>query len=148
MSRHLLNRIVRIEEDISSKVRNLEVIFDQTFSMQPHVNAIVKMFLLSEKARFRSIFSEEECKTVVYTFVISRLDYCNVLLYGIYVKTLHILQRVQNNAALLIMRFGKSEHITPLSPGGAAGGLKSFVLYLYSTLWLCADFLLCNDNQV
>ena len=40
--------------------------------------------------------------------VISKLDYCNVLLPK---KTLHILQWVQNYAVSLILRFGKSEHI-------------------------------------
>ena len=29
-------------------------------------------------------------------------------------KTLHILQRVRNYAARLILRFGKNEHITPM----------------------------------
>ena len=104
------------EVDISSKVRNLGVIFDQTLSMQSHVNAIAKrcFYYLRNIARIRRFLSEEECKVIVHTFVISRLDYCNVLLYGLPGKTLHILQRVQNYAARLIMRFGKSEHITPV----------------------------------
>ena len=46
--------------------------------------------------------------------MISRLEYCNVLLYELPKKTLHILQRVQDYAARLILRFSKSEHITPV----------------------------------
>ena len=42
------------------------------------------------------------------------MDYCNVLLYGLPKKTLHISQRDTNYAVRLILRFSKSEHITPV----------------------------------
>ena len=101
---------------ISSKIKNLGVTFDQTLSMQAHVNTIAKncFYYLRNIARIRRMLSEEDCKAIVHTFVISRLDYCNVLLYGLPKKTLHTLQRVQNYAARLILRFGRSEHITPV----------------------------------
>ena len=97
---------------ISPKIKNLGVIFDQILSMQGHVNTIAKncFYYLKNIPRIRHLLSEEECKIIVHTFVISKLDYCNVLLYGLPKKTLHILQRVQNYA--LILRFSKGEHIT------------------------------------
>ena len=71
--------------------------------------ALIKKFYKKfYKAKICLIFSEEECKIIVHTFIISRLDNCNVpILYGIHGETLYILQRVQNYAARLIMRFVK-----------------------------------------
>ena len=40
-------------------------------------------YYLSNITRIHLILSEEECKIIVHTFVISRLDYCNVIPYGL-----------------------------------------------------------------
>ena len=53
-------------------------------------------------------------KKIVHALVTSRLVYTNVLLYGLHVKTTNVLQRVQNCAARLIMRFGRRDHMTPM----------------------------------
>merc|ERR1712243_219370 len=44
----------------------------------------------------------------------SRIDYCNSLLSGINFSYTHILQRIQNNAARLVMKKKKADHISPL----------------------------------
>lgn len=102
--------------EVSSRIRNLGVTLDQTLSMQTHVNAIAKVcfYHLRNIARIRRRLSDEECKIIVHAYVISRLDYCNVLLYGLPDTTLQILQRVQNYAARMIVRLGKDEHVTPV----------------------------------
>ena len=55
-------------------------------------------------------YIHQECKLIVYTFMISRLDNCRVL-FCMGKKTLHSMQRVKNNVTRLILRFGKTEHI-------------------------------------
>ena len=45
--------------------------------------------------------------------VISRLDYCNSILFGLPNTELQKLQRVQNTAATLICNINKFDHITP-----------------------------------
>ena len=47
-------------------------------------------------------------------FVISRLDYCNSILFGLPNTELQKLQRVQNTAARLICNMNKFDHITPI----------------------------------
>ena len=55
--------------------------------------------------------------------------YTNDLLCGLPGETLQILQRVTNSVFCLIIRFGKSEHITPVQyylHYEAVGRLKTF----------------------
>ena len=54
------------------------------------------------------------CTTVVYKkYILSRLDYCNSLLSGCPRSLILRLQKVQNNAARLILGISKREHISP-----------------------------------
>ena len=46
-------------------------------------------------------------------FVLSRRDYCNSLLFGCPQYLLNKLQKVQNNAARLVLRVSKTDHISP-----------------------------------
>ena len=54
---------------ISSKINNLGLIFDQTLSMQAHVNTIDKncFYYLGNIARIRHLLSEEECRIMPQT---------------------------------------------------------------------------------
>ena len=61
----------------------------------------------SRVAIIRRFLDEEECKEIVHASVIS-----NVFLYGLPDSTLKILQRVQNYAARIVARLGRSKHIS------------------------------------
>ena len=60
----------------------------------------------------RSVLTVEVTKTLVQSLVISRLDYCNALLYGCDTTLLHRLQVQQNNAARLIFQLTRSSHVS------------------------------------
>ena len=71
---------------------------------------ICEQFLLSEK---KHILSVEECKIKVHTFVISRLDCCNVFLYVFLTKkTLPILQKIKTMQFAWYCSLGKWTHDT------------------------------------
>ncbi len=53
-------------------------------------------------------------KVILLDFVISRLDYCNVLLAGLPSNTIKPLQMIQNAAARLVFNEPKRAHVTPL----------------------------------
>ena len=53
-------------------------------------------------------------KLNIQTSVLSRLDYCNVLLNGISKKDLKCLQMLQNKCARLVCLKPKFEHVSPL----------------------------------
>ena len=100
----------------SSTVRNLGVCFDSEMSMSAHVSMLCRnmYFQLRKIGTIRSCLNENVTKTLVTSLVLSKLDYCNSLLIGLPDETINRLQTVQNNAARLIFRKKKFDHVTPL----------------------------------
>ena len=62
--------------------------------------------------QIRKFLSPESMKTLVHVFVTSHLDYCNSLLFGIPKYQTDCLQKVVNDAAWLIFRIPKFDHIS------------------------------------
>lgn len=101
---------------IADDVKNLGTVFDSTFNMEKHVNATCKaaFFHLRKIARIRNYLDKSATERVVHSFVTSRIDYCNSLLYGASCSLLAKLQRVQNTAARIVSGSRKYDHITPV----------------------------------
>jgi hypothetical protein len=67
------------------------------------------------QTRRNSQNSEDDmARTIIQAKVMSLLDYCNSLLYGLPAKEIERLQRVQNCAARVITGAGHNDHITPI----------------------------------
>ena len=98
----------------SSNVRNLGAHLDQELKMKDHVSHVTKSayFQIRKIRSIKKFLSKDSLKTLVNCFILSRLDYCNSLLYGISDENLDRLQRVQNAAARLIYGLRKHDHIT------------------------------------
>jgi hypothetical protein len=105
-----------VEIKPTNKVKNLGVIFDETLSFTNHVNNICHSanYHLYCIGKIRHLLDEKACKAAIISLVISRLDYANSLLYGSNDVLLKRLQRIQNNAARLITKTKKFNHVTPL----------------------------------
>ena len=99
----------------SSIVRDLGVLLDDRVSMESHVLNLRKQayFQIRTVAQIRPYINTETAKTLMRSLVLSRLDYCNSLLYGIPKYLLNQLQVVQNTAARIIYRLRRRDHITP-----------------------------------
>ena len=100
----------------SLKVTNLGVIFDQFLKMDDHITTVCKAsyFHLKNIRSLKPYLSREALLTVTHSFITTRIDYCNGLLYGITEHNINRLQRVQNCAARLITNTKKYDHITPV----------------------------------
>ena len=62
-------------------------------------------------ASIRKFLSQKDCETLVHSFISSRLDSCNALLFGISRANIMKLQKIQNAAARLILRKKKRESV-------------------------------------
>jgi len=69
----------------SPKVRNFGAIFDSNMNMEDHINSVCRSCYaqLRQIGRIRKYLTIDASKQLVTSLVISRLDYCNALLYGV-----------------------------------------------------------------
>ena len=97
-------------------VRNTGVIFDEIMSYKNHIQTVVKSSFnqLRNIAKMRKYVSVKIVKTLVMTLVISRIDNCNALMFGLPNYMISKLQNVQNAAARVIVGARKYDHITPV----------------------------------
>ena len=98
----------------ADKVRNLGATFDRTLSAEAFINTTCKSvwYILRNISRVRNSLTYDTCNTIMQSYVMSRLDYCNALLYGAPKYQLDRLQKVQNYAARVIARVPKYCRIT------------------------------------
>ena len=96
--------------------RNIGVIFDTEMSMVSHVEHVccISYYHLRNIASIRTCLTQKDAVRLVYSLVISRIDYANCLLYDLTQCLIFKLQRVQNAAARLVVRCHRCEHITPV----------------------------------
>lgn len=97
-------------------VRNLGAWFDDQLTMAVHITKICSaaFYHLHNIRRIRKHLSMDSAATLIHSFISSRIDYCNSLLYGVPKCHIDKLQRVQNAAARLVVMQGKFCHITPV----------------------------------
>ena len=84
-----------------SSARNLGSWFDTKLSMATHITKLSGscFYYLYNIRCLRKYLSRRCTETLVHVFVSSRIDFCNIILYGIPDYPLNRLQRIQNAAA-------------------------------------------------
>ena len=100
----------------SPTAKNLGATFDDTMSLKPHVNALVKScnFQLRSIGQARKFLTKDATEKVLHAFISSRLDNGNSLLCRLPDYIVGKLQRVQNTAARILTRTRKCDHISPV----------------------------------
>ena len=99
----------------SQNIRNLGVIYDVQMNFEKHVNRLCHLcyYELHNISRIRKYLTDDAAKSLIHSLVISKLDYCNVLLFGLPENLLARLQHVLNTGARIITRTSRRDHITP-----------------------------------
>ena len=110
---------VCIDNDIVSaapSAKNIGVVFDEAMSLVPHVTNNYKTFCFHLRAvrKIRQCVDKDSAILLLHAFVISRLNYCNSLLFGVPDYVINRLQLIQNSAARLFFCAREHDHVTPL----------------------------------
>jgi len=81
----------------SSIVRNLGVLFDSELTFKHHVSKTVSscFYQLRRIRQLKRHVDVNTTKLLISAFILSRLDYCNVLLSGLPMSTIRLLRRVR-----------------------------------------------------
>ena len=113
------NMSIRVGQDTiqcKQTARNLGYFADSEMKCTQHVNKVSSVYFLMlwKIAQIRWKLDVEMTKTIIQGLVISKMDYCNSLLGGMYGYNKKKLQCIQNAAARIIFCQSKYCHITPL----------------------------------
>ena len=118
-TRHLLSlptsiNICNAQISFKQSVKNLGYTLDCHLTMNAHVSNIARTcyFELRRLASIRRFLSGTVTATLTSAFVLSRIDYCNSLLFGSTHDATSHLQRIQNYEARVVLRLPKSSNIT------------------------------------
>jgi hypothetical protein len=99
---------------VSPTVKILGVKLDSSLTFGEHISDIVRICNYHMRAlrHVRQYMSQDVAKSVAFSIVGSRLDYCNCLLYDVGTGLTEKLQRVQNNLARIVcdVRRGQRPH--------------------------------------
>ena len=110
----MLSYIGNAQIPFKESVNNLGFTLDCHLTMNTHVSNIARTcyFELRCLASIRRFLSSTATATLVSAFVLSRIDYCNTLLFSSTHDVTSHLQRIQNYAALVILCHPMSSSIT------------------------------------
>jgi hypothetical protein len=100
----------------SSSVKLLGLTIDCDLSMSSHVSRTVST-CFNQLRRLKSIRRSlpiDAAKTLVNSFVVSRLDYCNGVFAGVTQRQCNRMQSILNASARLLYGGTRREHVTPL----------------------------------
>ena len=100
----------------TDKVKKLGIYLDQQLAMSDQIDSLCRLlyFELHRIGLVRRFLTIDATKCLMVSLVLSKIDYCNVLLSGLPDEQLKRLQTVQNYAARIIFMKKKTDHVTPL----------------------------------
>ena len=112
--RALLQRYPGIVFETS--VMDLGVVIDEEVKMDVHVGRVTRscFYQLRQIRTIRQSLSDNATRTLIHSFVVIRVDYCNSVLSGITAVQTERVQRILNAAARLVLRIPKFEPVSAL----------------------------------
>ena len=101
---------------ITNTVTNLGIKLDSQLTFAPQINSLCSHSyqLLRNLYSVQKYLEADHLRLLVQSIIVSKIDYCNSLLYGIPMYEINKLQRLQNSCARLIYGKKKNDHVTEL----------------------------------
>ena len=104
-----------IQIQIADKVRDLGMIIDSNLNLNPQINNVVRItgYHLRNIAFIKKYIDDDSMKKLVINCIISRVDYCNSIYYGLPKYQLKKLQKILNRAARIVKGVAPRDRVTP-----------------------------------
>ena len=103
---------------ITEKEKNLGFIFDRTLSLVDQISKVKQKSIsgLVNISHISSLIDKNHRIQLVHSLVLSHIDFCNSLYFGVSNNALHPLQMILNSAARLVVNLPRFSHvrITPI----------------------------------
>ena len=95
-------------------VKNLGVIFDESFTWTKHVNKIISsaFFKLRQVYRYKKFLSHKSMVNICESYVLCHFNYCDSVYFNITEILKHKIQKVQNTCVRFIFGLRKYDHIS------------------------------------
>src|SRR6218665_969942 len=99
----------------SNVVRDLGLLLDSKLSMSKHIGSVTKAFFfhLRRIRQIKRCLNEHCLHVLVQALVLSRIDYCNSVLYGLPNSTTHLCQSNSHRGSSIVKNLSPRDHITP-----------------------------------
>lgn len=108
--------IAGVDLPVVDEMKVLGVVLDKRLSFDSHATSVVRACNYHAWAirHIRHLLSTDLAVTLVCSLILSRLDYCNSVLYGAPSGSIQKLQRVQNTAARITLQAARRAPAEPL----------------------------------
>src|SRR5260221_3767467 len=99
---------------IAGTVRNLGVMLDPALSFRSQVTSLssISYYYIRQLRSIRKSLTADSCHALVRVMILSRLDYCNGLLYGAPMSLVKQLDGVMRAAARLVLQLPRMSSVT------------------------------------
>ena len=101
---------------VTHEEMNLGFKFDSHLSCSPQINMVLRQSYryISDIGKVKKFLSSNDLRSLIQAVIISRIDNCNSLYYGIQESELNRLQCLQNSCARLIYGRRKHDHVSDI----------------------------------
>ena len=99
------------------RIWSLGVVLDRRLTFHKHVSIVARScnsYHAQAIRHIRHLLTTELAQTLACSLILSRIDYCNAVLHGAPTGTVPKLQRVQNNAARIVLQAPRRFHAKSL----------------------------------
>jgi len=108
--------VADVELPMADSMRVLGVTLDRRLTFDNHASAVARSCNYCARAirHERHLLTLDLAQTLACSRILSRIDYCNFVLYGAPSGTIQKLQRVQNNAARIVLQAPRRSDVSSL----------------------------------
>jgi hypothetical protein len=115
----------------ADQIKVLGVIFDRRLTFESHATSVARArnYHVQAIRHIRHLVTTDLAVTLVCGLILSRMDYCNALLYGVLASSIQKLQRAQNMAARVVLQACTKSPCTTPPAAALASGSTTDCLY-------------------